>query len=189
MVEIRAAESADVPQLAELMRQEFEYQQGFDPCLQLAPTVNWKEWAAARLQRGNAAILVAENAQILVGYMDVRVVYQGQGPNGSVLRKVARGLARPFRKSRASAIRPRRYGFIEDLYIDPSVRTTGVGVGPRLFDKGVRWFRDQGVGEFEGAISIDNHVTQKLFRKLGGEPVKVLFRRTLQRGSEDWDIE
>ena len=179
MVEIRVALPADVPQLAGLMRQAFEYQQEFDPCLQRAPAFNWKEWAAARLQRGNAAILVAENTHNLVGYMDICVVHQGQNPNGSWLRKIVRRLAQPFRRTPASMIIPRRYGFIDDIYVDPSVRLTGVRGSLRLFNTGLQWFRDQGVGEIEAAISMDNQVPQQIFRKLGGEPIKVLFRKTL----------
>ena len=177
MVEIRQATQKDLPQLARLVRREFEYQVTIDPCFQLNPEADWKEYVSARLRRSNAEILVAEKDGALVGYIDVRVIQHGLNGTGGRLKAALRKVVRPLRKGTGSIVQPRRFGFTEDIYVDPSVR--GQLVATKLKESSFRWFKKRNVGEIEGLIAIGNEASRNLNRKLGFETVRVLVRKRL----------
>lgn len=179
MYDIRPAEPKDIPQLANLVCLQFEYQQTLAPFIELIPGVDWTRYVAQRLRRRNAQMLVAEKDGNLVGYIDFRVAQQGWTASNKGLMTWARRLKHIFTKEPVSIFQARRYGFIEDIYVDPSVRLTAIGLGVKLFNRSLQWFENQGVREVEGAISVGNHTSHKFFQRMGCQPIKYLMRKTL----------
>lgn len=179
MVDIRPARPEDLSQIANLVRQQAEYQQRLAPDILLNPQADWAGYVSSKLQRRDTTILVAQQMDNLVGYIEVRVVQQGRRSTGVGLRGVLRWAAHSFRKEPSPTIQPRRFGFIEDIYVEPSMRHRAVGVGVKLFNSSLRWFESQKVHEIEGAIWTNNQVAQNFSRKLGFEPIKVLVRKRL----------
>ena len=176
MVDIRPATPKDLPQLAELVRQQFEYQQQFDPLLQLNPLTDWIEYVSARLRRKDTQIFVAEQERNLVGYHQVRVAQQEQNSTTGRAQAIVRRLAHPLRKKPVSIIHQRRLGYSEDVYLKPSVRNQGVGT--QLSLRNFQWLEAQGVHEIEASILVGNEVSQDFFRKLGFEVFRVQIRMT-----------
>ena len=102
MVDIRLATQQNLPQLADLVREELEQQRRVDPSSQLNPDVDWTEYVSAKLRRTDAEILVAEKGGTLVGYIDVRIVQQGRTSTGGRLKEVVLRLGHPFRRESAN---------------------------------------------------------------------------------------
>lgn len=176
MTAIRLATAADVPQLATLYSQEVGRQQAMDPVVQVLPGVNWAAYVAARLRRRNAAIFVAEDESGLVGYIDLRIAHRGA--TGGLL-AAARRLAGRWWGQVPSVLAPRRYGFIEDLYVHPRLAGRAVWVGIRLLNAGLRWCRQHHLSHVEGTIAMSNESARALADRLGFSAAWVLVRREL----------
>jgi ribosomal protein S18 acetylase RimI-like enzyme len=175
---IRPANRQDLPQLAELVRREIEYQQQLAPCFQLVPRVNWAGYVSGRLQCRSTEVLVAEKSGHLMGYTEIRVVRQGQGHTGRQLKKMIQMPSRLFQKKPALTVGgPNRLGFIEDIYVQPSLRNRSVGF--ELFKSSLRWFEERDIQVVEAAIWIGNEASQNFFSKLGFTPQKLMMRKKL----------
>lgn len=179
MIAVRPAAPSDIPALARLAREEAEYQAGLDVGLQVEPNADWNAYVAARLRRSNAVILVADRDGELLGYIDIRIRQQGFAPERSRLKTSFRRLLDRLRKAQPSVLGHRRYAFIEDIYVTPRLRRTGVEVFNRLFQHGMEWSRQRDVGEVEGVISASNGAVLDLAEKLGFQRARVMVRKKL----------
>ncbi len=175
---VRLATKADVPELAALYCQEVHRQQRLDPVIQTLPGADWAAYVAARLRRRNAAIFVAEDEGRLVGYVDVRIAHQGAAGRRGLL-AAARRLIGRWRGEAPAILAPRRYGFIEDLYVHPGLRGRAVWVGMRLLNAGIHWCRQHQLSHVEGAIAMSNESARALADRLGFVAAWVLVRREL----------
>lgn len=177
MVDVRPATLKDVPRLSELFRQEFEYQTRFDRAVQPNSDGDWRGFVSGRLALRNVLILVAEEEGHILGYINVRVVQQGQGSKIGGLKAIAKRMVHPFQRELESIIQPRRFGVIEDVYIEPPMRKQGMAT--ELFQRSLQWFKGHQVNEVEATIGVDNEASREYFRNLGFETVRVLVRKPL----------
>lgn len=179
MIEVRPAAKTDIPQLGDLMRRQIELQQGYDSLLQPVSDVDWDEYVSAKLDTPASTILVAEKDGDLLGYVDIRIARQGVLPATSRLKAIARVVLRLWRNYPTLILQPRRYGYLEDIFVVDSVRRQPVGVGIKLFNSSLEWFKQQGVDHVEGTISTSNELAQRVAKKAGFEPIRVLIRKRL----------
>ena len=117
MTVIRPATPKDLPQLADLVRRE----------------ADWVRTVSAKLRRSDTQILVAEQDDHLVGFINVRVVQRGQRATDGWLKRMVRRLLRPSGAEPDSILQPMRFGFIEDVYVAPALRNQGIATA--LFRK------------------------------------------------------
>ena len=179
MITIRAATQPDIPQLADLVHQQVVYQLEFSSHLTLNPKADWVKYVSARLRRRDAEVLVADKDGTLVGYIDIRIIQQGTTSMAGWLKTALRRLAHPFQNDVAPVLLPRRYGFIEDIYVTPSLRNSPVGVGVRLWRSSLPWFELQRVSDIECSIAARNDASQTFSRKLGFKTAAVLLSKDL----------
>jgi hypothetical protein len=133
MIAIRPAIADDIPQLARLMQQQVELQRTFDSSWETDSDLDWIAYLSARLRRRHMTIVVADDNGSLVGYMDVQIVQQdralssgglklamrvpAQGTaGGGRLRQAIKSLTRRQRQPPISMFKPKRYGFMNDIY-------------------------------------------------------------------------
>jgi ribosomal protein S18 acetylase RimI-like enzyme len=58
-----------------------------------------------------------------------------------------------------------RYGYIQDVAVTKAYR--GQGVGRKLFERMVTWFREKDVSRLELEVSVTNEVSQAFWQKIG----------------------
>ena len=179
VITIRTATQPDIPHLADLVRQQVVYQLQFGSHLILNPKADWVKYVYARLQRRDAEVLVADKDGTLVGYIDIRIIQQGATSMAGRLKTALRRLANPFHNDVAPVFLPRRYGFIEDIYVAPSLRNSPVGVGVRLWRSSLPWFELKRVSHIECSIAARNGASQTFLRKLGFKTAAVLLSKDL----------
>ena len=73
MIAVRPATSEDIPQVGDLIRQQYLLQQRYDCAFQLTPDVDWAQHVASNMAQSSSMILVAEKDGDLVGYVHIRV--------------------------------------------------------------------------------------------------------------------
>jgi hypothetical protein len=169
----------DVNQLAELTRASCDYQRKFDNILKQTSEVDWTGYVSSLLKRDNAEIFVADMEKVLVGYMIIRIVSHGMSSGVSRMKMVIGKLMNRQRTEPVSITLPRRYGFMEDIYVVPKLQKSPVGISFRLYKRSLQWFKERKVHSVEATIAMDNNVSHKFFRKLGYEPVRVLIRKNI----------
>ena len=179
MITIRPASQPDIPRLADLVRQHVEYQLQLDSHLTLNPKADWVNYVTARLNRKDAELLVADKDGTIIGYTDIRIVQQRTTSIAGRLKVALRRVLHPFRREPPSILEPRRYGFIDDIYVDPSMRNSPVGVGVSLYRSSLSWFKLQQVNHIEGSIAALNEGTQTIAQKFGFKTVAMLVRNDL----------
>jgi ribosomal protein S18 acetylase RimI-like enzyme len=174
---IRSADSSDLPGLAKLFRQQVEYQRQLVACFDLRADNDCAAFLVRRIQSPESRIFVAERDQCLVGYITVRIV--GQRPQSAIGGWRSR-VRRWFSSRKATPKSPfesRRFGFIEDWYVLPQLQRQGIGT--RLWQAGLDWFRGHAIRDVEATILHGNEPARQLFQRLGFEPIRELFRKQL----------
>jgi ribosomal protein S18 acetylase RimI-like enzyme len=172
---IRPATKADISPLAELFRQQAEYQQRLAHSFELLADADFDEFVSQRIGREHAQILVDERDGSLVGYISVRVVTEGAVPTVNDLRAWLKRIV--HRRKPKSVFQPRRFGFVEDWYVVPKHQHQGIGI--RLWTASLQWFKRKKVKEIDAFVWANNHSTQTLFGKLGFTTVQLRVRKEL----------
>ena len=111
----------------------------------------WKRWTGGRIEDEDALVAVAERGGELVGFCIALL------------------------KERIPLYRRRRYGEIIELAVTAKHR--GAGVGVRLYDCAVGWFKSRGVDWVCLEVSSANEVGVAFWEKCGFKP----FLETMQR--------
>jgi hypothetical protein len=102
---IRLATIADLPRLIGLFQSGIAHQRQITPFFDLAPQVDWQGYTRAKLQNPSERVLVAEQDEQLLGYINVRVPHPP--PHRSLTQIINRLLGRT---TTLSIVRPRRVG-------------------------------------------------------------------------------
>lgn len=95
------------------------------------------------------------------------------------MKAALRSLLRLFRKETSSILKPRRYGFIDDIYVAPTMRNNPVGVGVKLYRSSLSWFELRRVNHLQCSINAGKKGVQVLSRKFGFKTVAVLMSMNL----------
>ncbi len=164
----RRAGQADLPQLAELMRQEVEHQKQLAGFFELLPDVDWRHYVAAKLGAPDIGLFVAEHDGRLAGFVEACVTAHAARGSGRRLLLAASHMLGYMRHFAS--------GSIEDIYVLPALRRHDIASALVACSYG--WFRSWGVREVHASIWAGNEASLRFFSRLGFEPVKMTMRRS-----------
>jgi ribosomal protein S18 acetylase RimI-like enzyme len=169
---IRPAAVTDVPRLIVLFQREIEYQREVTPFFDIAPHLDWRRFAQAKLENLHERVLVAEGDGQLMGYIDVRVIYASRY---RFLRSIARRLL--LRDIAPIIAQPGDIGRIEDCYVEPQVRRQGIGSA--LVKDGLSWLQAQKVRRIELAVTAANGDGMAFWKRHGFSPFRLLMSKRM----------
>jgi ribosomal protein S18 acetylase RimI-like enzyme len=156
-LEIRKAEQRDAASLGKLGAMLMRVHYDFDPLRFLPPGAGtesgYGQFLTAMLHSPDAAVFVAEEAGVVIGYTFVALE--------PLSWKELRGPA----------------GFIHDLAVAEESRRTGAGT--KLMAAGMGWLRDQGAPRVILWTAAPNAAAQALFQKLGFRDTMIEMTREL----------
>ncbi len=154
---IRQATREDVDGIAGLYRAEAEYHGELDSAMRLRTSFDWSAAVSGLLEARDRRVFVAANGADLIGFIHVRVLRpRGTRPLGLVA-KLRRRLTR-WRSpapSLAEAIGRPTFGVVEDCYVKPGCRQSGLGA--QLVEAGARWMLEAGAEYVELNVEAGNH--------------------------------
>ena len=173
-IEIRSARTEDLPRLAGLYRAQAEHQQALAPHWKLLPDVDWERCVAGKLDRlESEEVFVADRNGRVVGYTEIRLIDERARRPSSRLLHIARKILGRTSKPSVPIYQPRRFGQIDDIFLEPTLRRFGSGIAFRLFERSLTWFEAHGVQEIEGLIWYENKDSLDFFHKTGCYDVRL----------------
>ena len=156
-VVVRPATRADGPLLGQLgamlMRVHYDFDRDRFMNPGTDPAQGYAEFLLEQLDDPDAAVLVAEQDAIVVGYVYVAIE------------------PRSWKELRERA------GFVHDLAVDPDQRRGGVGTA--LADAAVVWLRERSIPQVVLWTSTANLRAQTLFARLGFRQTMIEMTRTV----------
>ncbi len=174
MLEMRSARKEDAPRLAELHEAQVLHHKILVPHLKLLPKIDWGRFVLEKLDRPKPRdIFVADRNGYIVGYVAIRIIDEGkrrQAPR--VLNFTRRILGLPSKPS-VRLYQPRRFGLVDDIFVEPSLRRLGNAIARRLMERSLTWFEAHGVQEIQGHIWYQNKDSLDFYRKLGAYEVRL----------------
>lgn len=173
---IRPATLDDLQPMVALFRHEADVALEYDPLLEFHSEANWAAHVEAQFKRTDTRLFVAQRCGAFAGFIQVRIV--GSGTKPVLTGSVKRWLRRRIRRDSELVRRRETFGFIDHIFVLPEVRQTPIAF--RLLMTGMRWLREHGATEVEGAIWAKNEYIVKMAHNLGFEPVRLLMRKRLQ---------
>jgi ribosomal protein S18 acetylase RimI-like enzyme len=140
---IRQATQDDVGGILLLWNELMDYHAALDARFQPAPGAeeNWAEILLDWLQDDDACVLVADAGGKLVGFII--------------------GLVR----ENPPVLLPPKYGLVTDICVDPGWRRQGIG--GRLFEALIVWFREKELFVVQLSVAHRNPVSQAFWRAMG----------------------
>lgn len=153
---IRLAGPEDAPRIAELGEALDEVHRAEYPAL-LRPAGARLDpaWVLAALEEAAGALFVAERSASVIAFLRVRDLQTAGGP----------------------ALLPRRYGVIDELYVDPVAR--GSGVAHTLIAAAEAWGRDRGVSALEVTVWDFNSDAHRLYEREGFGVLRRYLRKNI----------
>ncbi len=146
-MELRSAKVSDVPgvlpmvaKIAALHEQWDSAKFGYEP----NPENMYRNWLAGRVDDARSVFLVAEREERLVGFLVATV------------------------ETEIPIYRLKEFGFIHDIWVDPSYRNEGVG--RQLVMLAIEKFRDMGVRQVRGDTAAANDAARGLLQSCGLRP-------------------
>lgn len=142
-MDIRQANSQDIPALVELWVDFMDYHTTLDPNFVRSEdaTANWAKYIASILDDKTHRILVATDGPTLAGY--IVAIVQEYPPVRTI----------------------RQFGFIQEIAVADQFRRKGIA--RQLLEAAEAWLRSAGVPIIEVKIDVDNDASQALFRSAG----------------------
>ncbi len=160
-VDIRTARKADFDQLCGLFYELHASEHNALPQFFTVPSeiVYKKNAFQAAFEQKDEIIFVAEMKRNIIGTVHARI-HKDKHTSGTRI------------------LKPRKYGFIENLVVDKSWRKHGIG--HQLLWYAEQWLRDQGMKEAELVVWEFNHDAQMLYKKIGYEPLNYRMYKKLR---------
>ncbi len=154
-MEITPARAQDIDAILTLWGELARFHADLDPAF--TPGPGWRPayagYLATLLDRPDARVLVASEAERIVGYGVARIT-----------------LLPPF-------FADRRRGFIQDVFTEREYRRRGIA--HRLVSDLLTWLRDEAVTTVELTVATNNEAATQLWERLGFRPYMLHFKRTL----------
>ena len=140
---IRKASKSDKHRIAELFREMVEFHSQNDPIFTLKASghEHYAVWFMEQIMNDSALPLVADSDGKIVGF------------SLSFLRKYP------------ATWLQENYGEINDISVTKDYRRKGIGT--KLVNKSIEWFRSKGIKRSEVKIAPSNEVSSKFWRKIG----------------------
>ena len=156
-VRIRPAEARDLPDLGRLGAILIDTHHHFDPKRFMGPerVRDYPAFLAAQIAADDAAVLVAEDADGVLGYVFAAV----EPASLKDLREEA--------------------GYIHDLVVDERARSHGIA--SRLMAAGIEWLQQRKVPRVLLSTASQNEAAQRLFTRLGFARTMIEFTKELRR--------
>ena len=158
--EIREATAADIPALAQLYRSFLAEQIEFSPIVIENPDFDWANERRLKLNRSNEKIFVADAGKI-AGFIWILV---RAGSKQNLQRNILK-----FWKNKKLNVQPKftyiPHGMIQDCYIEPQFRQSGVGTALVEFAKS--WLQSQGISEIVLMVMKENAAGVNFWEKMG----------------------
>lgn len=170
--EIREATIADIPALARLYRSFLAEQIEFSPIVIENPDFDWANELRLKLNRSHEKIFVADAGQI-AGFIWILV---RDGSNPSRRRNILK-----FWKNKKLSVQPKftyiPHGMIQDCYIEPQFRQSGVGKALVEFAK--NWLQSQGISEIVLMVMKENLPGVNFWEKMGFGTYRLIMHQQL----------
>ena len=149
---VAPARSRDIPALAAIWRELMDLHERTDPRFTLAldASARWQAMAEEMVDRNQGFLLAA---------------YRGQRPVGFCVGWIARN---------PPIYRVPEVGFISEIAVTHGEQRRGVGRA--LVLAATRYFKSQGVDEFQLSTAVWNEDAQRFWEALGGESLLVRYR-------------
>ncbi len=176
---VRAAEPADAPRAAGLLRREARFAHQLDPYFELRPDFDWPGLVQRLLARPDVCLLVAEQEDELAGLLYARVIRPRSRPRAdrrSWLRRLLRPRPAPAPRI-AGPLEPAVWGVIESCWVEEASRRQGIG--RQLVAQAERWLRDQGAERLRLGVAARNEAAQHFWQQLGFRPYRLRYLREL----------
>jgi GNAT superfamily N-acetyltransferase len=171
---IRPAAPSDVPRLAELFGMWIRSAEEMAVGQQLNVDADWSRYFTGMLRAEGVRVLVAELDGKVAGFVVGRVNQTGRS---DLVHTVGKLVRRAMRQQAPDIVKSRRVGLVEDIYVDPSIRT--VAVAYDLVDELLVWFKLQGLAAAEGHMWARNETQLRLAKYMGFEPIRIMVRKEL----------
>jgi ribosomal protein S18 acetylase RimI-like enzyme len=140
---VRLAGPQDTQAVVSLWEQLMEHHRAADPRFEAVEKAGevYADYLRGLFEKDEYAILIAENGEEPVGYAILAVL-----ENPAVFRLPS-------------------YGFVSEMCVCSSRR--GQGIGQKLWERSVLWFRERGVPVIQLNVANTNESGRKFWRKLG----------------------
>ena len=140
---IRIASISDKPRIAELFKEMVEFHSQNDPIFTLKASGHeyYAVWFIEQIKNDSALPLIAESDGMIVGF------------SLSFLRKYP------------ATWLSENYGEINDISVTKEHRRKGIGT--KLVNKTIEWFKSRGIKRSEVKIATTNEVSLNFWRKIG----------------------
>jgi ribosomal protein S18 acetylase RimI-like enzyme len=163
---MRAAEEYDLPQLAELMREEFAYQKAIAPLWDIDAGLDFGRLVLSAIRSPAERLIVAEDEARLIGYIHVRTTDMPAARSRRFL---------PRRKNAPASVRLRISGWIEDCYV--ATRCRRRGVGSALLHEGLAWLASRNAVNVGLAVSQSNEDGRRFWEHCGFSAYRIQMYR------------
>ncbi|MCB0209251.1 MAG: GNAT family N-acetyltransferase [Anaerolineae bacterium] len=138
---------------------------------------SWARYISSKLRHPDTWIHVAEQNGRLAGYVDMRVIRQGQAGMPGRFRQGVRGLLGVPKLGGDDLIQPIRYGIIRDIFVCEPYRKQNVAT--RLLRDCIQELQNRHTSEIRAELSPGNCAALNLLRKHGFEPMSTLMHMRL----------
>jgi len=140
---IRKANTSDKHRIAELFKEMVEFHSQNDPIFTLKASghVYYSDWFIEQIENDSAYPLVAEADGMVVGF------------------------SLSFLQKYPATWLHDNYGEINDISVTRAYRRKGIGT--KLVNKTIEWFKSKGIKRTEVKIAISNEVSSNFWRKIG----------------------
>jgi GNAT superfamily N-acetyltransferase len=165
---VRTADESHVPQLAELMREEFAYQSAITPLWEIDAGLDFGRLALRIISSPADRLIVAEDEGRLIGYIHVRTTDMPAATSRRFL---------PRRQKAPASIRLRITGWIEDCYVAAGSRRRGVGSA--LLQEGMAWLASRNAVNVGLAVSQSNENGRRFWEHRGFSAYRIQMFRPL----------
>jgi GNAT superfamily N-acetyltransferase len=173
-MQIHFASKKDVLQLSELFRQDVEYHQSQAGYYELIGNFDWITYTQERLNAPKGRIIVAEHDGLLAGFIYIRIIAY---PSGSGHKSILQRIRRQSKSGTSLPIKPLLWGVIEECFILQSLRRQGIG--SQLVQSATDWFKTNKISRIELSVIVRNKEGESFWEKLGFEPSRFLFSKTI----------
>ena len=142
-VEIRRARVAEIDALVHLWMQMMREHEGFNSAVRLAPDASehYRDYLRIHLLDSHSLIAAAIENERPIGF------------------------ALAMRCQNLPMFQPEAFGYLSDLVVEPGRRSRGVG--QRLFDRVVRWCREEGIGCLQLQVYAQNDRGRRFWERQG----------------------
>ena len=145
-IKIKKAVQRDIPAMFELCKEMIDFHKERDKffTLRAGADKKWFKFITGHISSKKSTVLVAEHNGRLVGHC---LAFISEYP---------------------PVLTTKRYGLFQELAVTADYRRSGIG--QRLVDEMLKWFRKRRIKRLEVRVSVFNEISTAFWRKMGFKP-------------------